>query len=111
MNIVELGTFCIIRLEGNLTIDNAVDTFKELKNTLGGETKRQFVLVFSKVKDVDSAGIGAVIAAAAWSRGKGHRIYLCAPTPKVRQQMQKQDLTGFFPLIENEFDLLSRMPD
>ena len=67
----ELGPFFLVRLTGDLTIDNATDL----------------------------------------AANKGHRVHLFSPAPHVQKQMETQEISGLFPLIENEPDLVSRLPD
>ena len=107
----ELGPFFLVRLTGDLTIDNATDLAANMGKLFTVRDRREFVLDLSKVGKTDAAGIGAVIASAAVARGKGHRIYLFSPAPHVQNQMETQEISGLFPLIENEPDLVSRLPD
>lgn len=107
----ELGPFFLVRFTGDLTIDNATELGAAMETVFTGRDRQEFVLDLSKAGKTDAAGIGAIIASAAVARGKGHRIYLFSPAPHVQKQMEKQEISGLFPLIENEADLVSRLPD
>lgn len=109
--VAELGPFRLVRLTGDLVVENAVQLATNMQELLTERGNHEYVLDLSKVGTVDAAGLGAVIASAALARGKGQRIYLFAPAPHVQERMEEQELSGFFPLIENETDLLSRLPD
>lgn len=107
----ELGPFHLVRFIGDLTIQDAVCFHENLNELLSGKDRYEYVLDLSKIGAVDAAGMSALISSAAAARGRGHRIYLYAPAPHVQKQMEEQEVTGLFPLIENEADLVSRLPD
>ncbi len=109
--VAELGSFHLVRLTGDLLIENAIQLATSMQELLTEPGHHEYVLDLSKTGKVDPAGLGAVIASAALARGKGQRIYLFAPAPHVQKQLEEQELSGLFPLIENETDLLSRLPD
>lgn len=107
----ELGNFYLMRLTGDLNIDNSIDFSNKLKDIFTNVKQREFVLDLSKVGEVDATGMAMLISTAAWGRGKGHRIDLFAPAPHIQKRMEEQEINGLFPMIENDVDLFSRLPD
>lgn len=109
--LAQLGPFHLARFTGDLTIDNAVQLGKDLETIFRQDKDAEFVFDLSHAGETDAAGVGTIISVAAKARGKGCRIYLYAPVAHVQQVMEQLQVTDFFPLIENEADLLSRLPD
>ncbi|MEG1610392.1 MAG: STAS domain-containing protein [Bilophila sp.] len=109
--VAEFGFFHLVRPTADMTVETAVEDRRELEALFNKKGIFDLVLDLSKIKRVDSAGMGSIMAASATGRGRGHRMLLYAPTPQILELMRILELAGFFPLITSEADLLSRLPD
>lgn len=109
--VAEFGPFHLVRPAASMTIETAVEDRRELEDMFKKSGTYDLVLDLSKIEEIDSSGIGALVAAATTGRGRGHRTMLYCPNSKVSTLMEHLELSGFFPLITSEADLLSRLPD
>lgn len=109
--LAEFGPFHLVRPTADMTMETAVEDRRELEELFTRNMPFDLVLDLSRIGQMDSAGMGSIVAASTTGRVKGHRTLLYAPTPQVVALMEQLELSGFFPLITNEADLLSRLPD
>lgn len=103
------STITLVRLKGNMCLADAVDLRHQLENVIKLASSKDIALELCAVDMVDSSGLGALVGASATARGFGKRLMLYRPSPNVTKCLENTDISGFFPLLENEEDLLARM--
>lgn len=111
MNLKTSGNFNIIKFDPQLTIANALAVQAELVNLMEYSGMHEWVLDLSLIEDIDITGLGVLVHAATTARAHGDRVLLYAPGPTTLELLENSELLGFFPLIQDEDDLISRQPD
>ena len=102
----------IAHLIGGLTLSTAVSLRHELEQIVMREKKaRDIILNLSMVEDVDNSGLGVLVAVSAFARSHGKRFILCQLTASIHEALKHAAIDGFFPLMEEDEDLLAVMPD
>lgn len=112
IEVIERLPFCIVKITGNITIENAIAIQNELEDTVVRSSSIGEIIVdLSNVKDVDPSGVSSIIAAMISARAKGIRVMLYHPAQQIQETMDQMEISNFFPLIFSEYDLMSRLPD
>ena len=101
----------ITRLIGNLTLPVAVDLRHELEEAVTLEKVKDIILDLTLVEEVDTSGLGVLVAVSTCARSYGKRLILCHATEEVHEALKHAAIDGFFPLLEDDEDLLAMMPD
>lgn len=103
------STIVLVHLKGEMCLVDAVDLRSQLENVIKTALPKDIALDLWSVSKMDSSGLGAVVGAGATARGTGKRLMLYRPSPQVLECMEATDVLGFFPLLEDEEDLLARV--
>lgn len=103
------STIILIHLKGEMCLMDAIDLRCQLEKLIKASRPKDIALDLCSVDKVDSSGLGAVVGAGATARCAGKRLMLYRPSPQVLQCMEATDVLGFFPLLEDEEDLLARV--
>ena len=101
----------ITRFIGDLTLPEAVDLRHQLEEIVTGERAKDIIFDLALVNDVDTSGLGVLVAVSTHARAHGKRLILCRATEEVNEALKHAALDGFFPLLEEDEDLLAMMPD
>ena len=101
----------ITRFIGDLTLPEAVNLRQELEQIVKQEKARDIVFDLSLVNEVDTSGLGVLVAVSTFARSFGKRLILCRPTDALNKALEQAAIAGFFPLLEDDEDLLAVMPD
>jgi len=101
----------IAHLIGNLTLPAAVSLRHELQQVVTQERVKDIILDLTLVEEVDNSGLGALVATSTFARSYGKRLILCHTAGKVSESLKQAAIDGFFPLLEDDEDLLAVMPD
>ena len=101
----------IARFIGALTITNAVSLRGELEQIVKREKAKDIVFDLAMAGEVDNSGLGVLVSASTLARSFGKRFILCRPTEEVSQALNNASIASFFPLLEEDEDLLAMMPD
>jgi len=101
----------IARLIGDLTLPEAVNLRRELEKIVMREKVKDILLNLAMVEEVDNSGLGVLVAVSSVARSHGKRLVLCQAAEKVTAALRQASLDGFFPLLEDDEDLLAVMPD
>ncbi len=101
----------IARFIGDLTLPNAVALREELEQTVTREKAKDIIFDLAMVDKVDNSGLGVLVAVSTFARSYGKRLMLCRPTPQFSAMLTQAGIAGFFPMIEEDEDLLALMPD
>ena len=101
----------IARFIGDLTLPEAVDLRHELEEVITLEKAKDIILDLALVDEVDTSGLGVLVAVSTCARSYGKRLILCRATEEVHEALKHTAIDGFFPLLEDDEDLLAMMPD
>ncbi|MGJ3523475.1 STAS domain-containing protein [Nitratidesulfovibrio sp. D1] len=105
------GNILVAALTGELTLANATEVRNELERLFARKGVSDVVLDLGAVSFMDSSGLGTLVAASTKARSMGRRLLLYRPTPEAVHTMETAQLTGFFPILGDEEDLLALLPD
>jgi anti-sigma B factor antagonist len=101
----------IARFRGNLTLPNAVALRHEMEQAILREHAKDIIFDLALVERADNSGLGVLVAVSTFARSYGKRLMLCRPTDKLNAMFAEAAITGFFPLLEDDVELLAVMPD
>lgn len=98
-------------LTGELTLANAQTLREALEQAITTDGVTDIALDLARVSYLDSSGLGSLIAASTRARAAGCRILLYRPSREVHKLLDAAQLSGLFPVLEDEEDLLTLLPD
>jgi anti-anti-sigma factor len=101
----------IARFIGPLTLPHAVSLREELTQIMKQEKAKDIIFDLAMTSEVDNSGLGVLVAASTLAHTCGKRLVLCRPTEEVTEALKQASIAGFFPLLEDDEDLLAIMPD
>jgi len=101
----------IAHLLGDLTLPEAVNLRRELEKIVMREKVKDILLNLALVENVDNSGLGVLVAVSTCARSYGKRLLLCHVPDNVNEALKQAAINGFFPLLEDDEDLLAVMPD
>jgi len=101
----------IIHLIGNLTLPAAVSLRQDMEQIVRQEKAKDLILDLGMVEEVDNSGLGVLVAVSTYARSYGKRLILCQLNEKMHKALKHAAIDGFFPLLEDDEDLLAVMPD
>ena len=101
----------ITRFIGDLTLPEAVSLRHELETIVVQEKAKDIIFDLALVNEVDTSGLGVLVAVSTCARSYGKRFILCRATEEVQTALKHAAIDGFFPLLEDDEDLLAMMPD
>lgn len=96
------GTAQVIRLHGNLTLGDAVNSFSHTTEELLNEGESRLVLNLAEVRMIDSSGIGAMVRVFTAAKKKGGTLMLVQPSKMAVQTLKFVGLLNLFPIFEEE---------
>jgi len=102
------GIIVILRFSGDMLIDDAVQLQKDMEDIIIPGKTKDFVLDLIDVRQIDSTGLGALVGAQAAGRINGKRLMLYRPNKKFTALLEGLELSGFFPMLEDDDDLMGR---
>ena len=105
------ATMAVVAPQSPMTLPYALELLHELEDKLQTPGIRDVVLDLAQVKEVDGSGLGAVVKVATGARAGGQGFYLYRPSKEVSKALQSLEISGFFPMLEYEEDLLAHLPD
>lgn len=91
-----VGPITLLELDERLTIENVPELRDRLQN-LAGQGRRSLLLDCSRVRVVDSTGIGALVRDWLWLRKQHGTMKLLHPSDRLREVLQ---LLGLQKVIE-----------
>ena len=101
----------IARFIGELTLPDAVSLRQDLEHIVKQEKAKDIIFDLSLVNAVDNSGLGVLVAVSTYARSYGKRLVLYRPTEKMNAALAQASIADFFPLLEEDEDLLAVMPD
>jgi anti-sigma B factor antagonist len=103
------GGVTILDLEGSIIIGEGTDILRRETRRLIKEGRRDLLLNLSRVRFVDSAGLGGMIAALLAARRAGGEVALLAPRPNVLEVIEVTRLVRVFDIYADEQSALAGM--
>jgi len=98
----QVADVSVVQLEGRIVLGEESSALREQVNRLLAESKQKIVLHLEKVSYIDSAGLGALVAAFRGARDRGARLKLCSLSPQVRHALEATRLTRVLEIFDNE---------
>jgi anti-sigma B factor antagonist len=103
------GTATIFRLEGSLMGDSTQQQFKDAVLKLLEQGQKHIILDFSRVRNVNSAGLGSLITLFSRTRSVGGEFILAAVPQNVRNLLHITRLDTVFVISDSVEDALKRL--
>ncbi len=103
------GTATIFRLEGSLMGDSTQQQFKDAVLKLLEQGQKHIILDFSRVRNVNSAGLGSLITLFSRTRSVGGEFILAAVPQNVRNLLHITRLDTVFVISDTVEDALKRL--
>ena len=103
------GTATIFRLEGSLMGDSTQQQFKDAVLKLLEQGQKHIILDFSRVRNVNSAGLGSLITLFSRTRSVGGEFILAAVPQNVRNLLHITRLDTVFVITDTVEDALKRL--
>jgi len=103
------GTATIFRLEGSLMGDSTQQQFKDAVLKFLEQGQKQIILDFSRVRNVNSAGLGSLITLFSRTRSVGGEFILAAVPQNVRNLLHITRLDTVFVISDTIEDALKRL--
>lgn len=101
----------VTRFLGDLTLPNAVALRHELEQAVTREKAKDIIFDLALVDKADNSGLGVLVAVSTFARSYGKRLMLCRPTEEFTAMLDQAAIAGFFPLLEDDEELLALLPD
>jgi anti-sigma B factor antagonist len=102
INVRQVGNATVLDLDGSLKLGEPVDTLRgQVQELLGAGTKN-LAFNLSRVPDVDSSGIGALLHAYTMTKEVGGKCKFFAAPKRVLQVLKMVRLDKVFELAEDE---------
>lgn len=100
-----------IEFAGDVTCESAQRIKKEAEGLLENLGPRPaLVCDLAQVRFLDSSGIGLLVFLNNKLRQKDGSFFLFQPSREVRKTLELVQLLSFFELVDNEVELLARLP-
>jgi anti-anti-sigma factor len=103
------GTATIFRLEGSLMGDSTQQQFKDAVLKLLEQGQKHIILDFSRVRNVNSAGLGSLITLFSRTRSVGGEFILATVPQNVRNLLHITRLDTVFVISDTVEDALKRL--
>ena len=96
----------VLRLSGDLIgEDNGANIIEKVNNAIQ-ENIRVCIIDISKLRYINSSGIGVLITILTKFRNKGGEVYLMKPSETVQKLLVITKLNAIFQIIQNEEEVL-----
>jgi len=103
----EVGGVSVVELDGRIVLGEESNSFREKLKSLVAEGKKKIVLNMSEIKYIDSAGLGALVAAHISAKNQGASVRLCHLGKKFHEVMQITKLLTVFDVYDTEAAAIS----
>jgi len=103
----EVGGVSVVELDGRIVLGEESNSFREKLKSLVAEGKKKIVLNLSEIKYIDSAGLGALVAAHISAKNQGASVRLCHLGKKFHEVMQITKLLTVFDVYDTEAAAIS----
>jgi anti-sigma B factor antagonist len=96
----------IIRLSGDLIGEDSGVNVLEIANNAIQEKLTTCIIDISKLRYINSSGIGVLITILTKFRNKGGEVYLMKPSENVQKLLVITKLNAIFQIVQNESEVL-----
>jgi anti-sigma B factor antagonist len=103
----EVDGVSVVELDGRIVLGEESNSFREKLKSLVADGKKKIVLNMSEIKYIDSAGLGALVAAHISARNQGASVRLCHLGKKFHEVMQITKLLTVFDVYDTEAAAIS----
>lgn len=104
------GQITVAHFKGDMVLETAVQLRSRLEEALKTPKVKDVALDLTTVGNIDSTGLGALVGASTSARAMGKRLMLYRPAPNVLDMLERSEISGFFPLLDDEDELRARLP-
>jgi anti-sigma B factor antagonist len=103
----EVNGVAVVWLDGRIVLGEETVALREKVKGLLGEGKKKLVLDLKKVAFIDSAGLGALVAAHTSAKSSGATLRLCNLGSRANELLQMTRLVTIFEVSNSEADAVS----
>jgi anti-sigma B factor antagonist len=103
----EVNGVSVVDLEGRIVLGEESNFLREKVKSLVAAGKRKIVLNMANVKYIDSAGLGALVAAHVSAKSQGASVRLCNLGEKFHEVMQLTRLLTVFDVYDTQAAAIS----
>jgi anti-sigma B factor antagonist len=103
----EVNGVAVMWLDGRIVLGDETVALREKVKGLLGEGKKKLVLDLKNVMIIDSAGLGALVAAHASAKLSGATLRLCNLGSRANELLQLARLVTIFEVSNSEADAVS----
>jgi anti-sigma B factor antagonist len=103
----EVDGVSVVALDGRIVLGEESNSLRERFKSLIAEGKKKIVLNVDKVKYIDSAGLGTLIAGHLSARNQGASVRLCNLGNKFQEVLQITKLVTVFDVYDTEAAAIS----
>jgi anti-sigma B factor antagonist len=103
----EVNGVAVMWLDGRIVLGDETVALREKVKGLLGEGKKKLVLDLKNVMFIDSAGLGALVAAHASAKLSGATLRLCNLGSRANELLQLARLVTIFEVSNSEADAVS----
>jgi anti-sigma B factor antagonist len=98
----EVNGVSVVALDGRIVLGEESNSLREKLKSLIAEGKKKIVLNVDKVKYIDSAGLGTLIAGHLSAQNQGVSLRLCNLGSKFQEVLQITKLVTVFDVYDTE---------
>jgi len=102
----EVDGVAVVTLDGRVVFGDAASALRDKVKTLTDAGNRKVVLNINNVTFVDSAGLGAMVAAHHTANSAGGALRLCHLEPKFKEMLRMTNLHTVFEVSDTEADAI-----
>ncbi len=95
----------IIRLSGDLIGEDNGTSILEIANNAINQNVMTCIIDISKLRYINSSGIGVLITILTKFRNKGGEVYLMKPSENVQKLLVITKLNAIFQIVQNESEV------
>src|SRR5713101_8710758 len=103
----EVDGVAVLALDGRIVLGEETVALREKVKGLLGEGKKKLVLDLKNVMFIDSAGLGALVAAHTSAKLSGATLRLCNLGSRANEMLQLTRLVTIFEVSNSEADAVS----
>lgn len=107
LDIQEEGRVTVVSVTGDLVIGDPEATFKRTISRLLEEGKVDLLIDCTRLRVVDSTGLGALVRALTTSQNEGGRTKLLGVGPHLKKLLEMTKLDAVFEMLDNREHALS----
>ena len=100
----------VLDLEGRIVLGEESSALRERVKTLLGQDRKRLILNMGQVTYIDSAGLGALVAAYTSAKNQGAMLKLVNLGSKFREVLQVTKLLTVFEVYDTEQAAISSFP-